>query len=224
MFYKPLFPVAIALATALILPFANRAVAQPADLLVQHLEQIQRQMPDHYVVRFPEEILLGGPGLDHLEQLIVKVIPSDAPQQVIVNLQTCEAQPYPCLVGSFSFAPSHVPDVQAEFTQHQALAKAVTLTPTITGYLVEGDAQPQLEQGTDPTATSAMSGSEPLPQMTRYSTVMWQQDGMVYGIRFLTGERQNILYMARSMALQPPLSETAQPSESTQPVEQSASR
>jgi hypothetical protein len=229
MFYKILISSAIALTTALSLTFSHRATAAPADLFQQHLARIQRQMPDRYVVRFPSEILLGGPGLETLDQLIVKVIPTDTPQQVIVNLQTCEAQPYPCLVGSFSFAQSNDPGAAAEFVQHQAIARSVTLTPEITGYLVEGDTllermtNPAANTGFSPTeqsfspasspatspasspATSPATSPETRPQITHYSTVMWQQDGMIYGIRFLNGERQNILYMARSMALQQPI-------------------
>lgn len=163
------------------------AEARPAEVFSPYLEQIGQTLPPRYTMRLPTEILLGGPGLapDEINRLIVKVIPSGSPPRLTISLSTCDSAPYPCLIGSFSVESASSLTAQQALDRHRQLGSPITLTPTgIQGYLQEA------------------SDIEPLAE---FSSVMWQQDNMVYTIKFLAAERQNILYMAFLMANEPPI-------------------
>lgn len=71
-----------------------------------------------------------------------------------------------------------------ELQRHQALGDRITLATNVEGYLLEGPLQkPPYE----------------------FSTVMWQQNDMIYTISLPAFERENILFMAISMAREKPL-------------------
>jgi hypothetical protein len=161
-----------------------RVSANPADVFHPHLDRIQQQLPAGYQLRLPTEILLGGPGLDpdEMKKLIVRVEPADS--EVTVSLLTCESGPHPCLVGSFSVASAQSEAAQMDLYLHQLMSAPVTIDKNIQAHIQDG--------------TRMNPPSE-------YSSAMWEQDGMIYTVKFLAAERQNILFMARSMALQPPI-------------------
>ncbi|HEY9641978.1 MAG TPA: hypothetical protein V6C57_15935 [Coleofasciculaceae cyanobacterium] len=165
---------------------AIAASARPAEVFQAHLGQIRQELPSHYVLRLPSEILLGGPGMspDEMNQLIVKVLPASTPPRLTISLFTCNSSPYPCLVGSFSVESVTSQNAQRELLSHQRFNAPITLAEGVRGYLREGSA---------------------LNPPSDFSSVMWQQDQMIYTVSFLATERQNILYMARSMANQPPI-------------------
>lgn len=163
------------------------AIASPAPVFLPYLEGLQRQLPPGYELRLPAQILLGGPSLapEERDRLIVKILPTGSPLRLTISLLTCESSPYPCLVGSFSAESATSITAQQELRRHQALATPITLTPSgVRGYLHDGlHHQPASE----------------------FSSLMWQQDSMIYSVRFLATERQNILYMAYSMANEAPI-------------------
>lgn len=161
-----------------------QAMARPADMFQQRMEQIRQELPPGYTIRLPNEILLGGPGHLQPSDLIVRTFPSSSPQRYTISLFTCESGPYPCLVGSFSTESASSTNAQQELSRHQAMQTPITLADGVQGYLREGD---RLNPPSD------------------FSSVMWQQDNMIYTVSFLVDERQNLIDMARSMAIQPPI-------------------
>jgi hypothetical protein len=165
------------------------AYARPANIFTPYLAQIRQGLPPNYQMRLPAEILLGGPGLDadELNQVIIKVLSTDSPPRMTVGLFTCESNPFPCLIGGFSVEGANSANAQHELSRHEEMATPITLTRGVRGYLRDG--------------TKLNPPSE-------FSSLMWEQDGMIYTISFLAAERQNILYMAQSMANQPPLEST----------------
>ncbi|NER45468.1 MAG: hypothetical protein F6J92_01945 [Symploca sp. SIO1A3] len=72
---------------------------------------------------------------------------------------------------------------QRELQRHQDLGDYLTLDQNIKGYLIEGPKQ---------------------NPYSAFSTLMWQQNGMIYSLSFPAIERQSILQMAVSMARQRP--------------------
>jgi len=162
-----------------------KASAVPAEIFRPHLNAIGNSVPPGWKMRLPSRILLGGPAdEDFISELTVRVFPSTTPAGLTVGLFSCDSGGFPCLVGSFSVASQSSANAQREFIQHQAAAQVITLARGIKGYLLEGQKQ-----------------SPP----NTFSSVMWQQDGMIYTVSFLAEERQNILFMASSMANESPI-------------------
>jgi hypothetical protein len=161
-----------------------RVSANPAEVFQLHLDEIQQQIPAGYQLRLPAEILLGGPGLspEDMKNLIVRVEPTAS--EVTVSLLTCESGPHPCLVGSFTAASAESDQAQMALYFHEIMSAPVTLDKGIQAHVQDGS---RMNPPSD------------------YSSAMWEQDGMIYTVTFLGAERQNILLMARSMALQPPI-------------------
>lgn len=167
---------------------AVSAFAAPADVFSPHLDKISQNLPQGWVMRLPSQILLGGPAdEDFINELIVKVFPSQAPPGMTVSLFSCEVNPHPCLVGSFSVDRKDSANTQREFKKHQAAAAPIRLTDNVRGYFLDGSAQ---------------------KPASIFSSVMWEQDGMLYTVSFLSGERQNILNMAYMMANSSPIRRT----------------
>jgi hypothetical protein len=179
-----LFPSIIGVFVLGAVSFSDRVSASPAEVFQSHLDQIQQQLPAGYRLRLPTEILLGGPGLspEDMKKLIVRVEPTGS--EVTISLLTCENAPYPCLVGSFSVASAESEQAQMALYLHEIMSAPVTLDKGIQAHVQDGS---RMNPPSD------------------YSSAMWQQDGMIYTVTFLAAERQNILLMARSMALQEPI-------------------
>ena len=162
-----------------------KAAAVPAEIFTPHLDKISQTLPPNLVMRLPSQIRLSGPGdQDFIEQLIVKVFPSQSPPGMTVGLFTCEISPQPCLIGSFSVDKKDSESAQIELKKHQAAAAPIKLAEGVRGYFLPG---------------------ESLKPASRFSSVIWEQNGLVYTVSFFSGERQNILNMAQSMATSPPI-------------------
>lgn len=172
------------LITLAILGSTWEVCARPIAASVLNLERIQSSVPVGLVMRLPTDILLSDPSDIEESKLIVRVFPSETPLSFTVSLFTCKENPYPCLVGSFSVDRSTSPSAKRELERHQTLGDRITLTPNVTGYLIEGPLQ-------NPSYV--------------FSTVIWQQEDMIYTISFPAIERQNILFMAASMARGKPI-------------------
>ncbi|MBE9126795.1 MULTISPECIES: hypothetical protein [unclassified Coleofasciculus] len=159
-------------------------VARPASVFVPHLEQIQSNLPVGLAMRLPAELQLNNPLDIDKDQLVVRVFPSETPPSFTVSLFTCDRSPHSCLLGSFAVARQDFPSAQRDLQRHQTLGDRITLAPNVEGYLIEGPLQ-------NPSYS--------------FSTVMWEQNDMIYTISFPAIERQNILFMALSMAWEQPL-------------------
>lgn len=160
------------------------AVARPAAIFEPYLEQIRQELPPNYEMRLPANVLLtAGPGLDP-EGLIIKLMPTESPPRLTIGIFTCQSSPFPCLVGGLSVEGSTSASARRELERHQSQGNPITLAQGIRGYLREG---PSLKPVSD------------------FSSLMWEQNRMIYTISFLAAERENILTMGRSMAAQPPL-------------------
>lgn len=168
-----------------------KASAVPAEIFTPYLKEIVNNLPPGWKMRLPSQILLGGPAdEDFINELIVRVFPSTVPASLTVSLFSCDSGPFACLVGSFSVDSQTSPNAKREFEKHLQAAQKITLARGIQGYLLEGQKQ-------NP------------PNI--FSSVMWHQDGMFYTVSFLAEERQNILFMASSMANQSPIGLSAPP-------------
>ena len=168
-----------------ILAISTKTYAVPAQIFTPYLNEIANNIPPGWQMRLPSRILLSGPAdEDFISELIVRVFPSSTPSGLTVGLFSCYSGAVPCLVGSFSVDSVTSANAQRELQKHQAAAKAVTLARGIKGYLLEGEEQ-------NPSNI--------------FSSIMWEQEGMIYTVSFLAGERQNILFMASSMANQSPI-------------------
>lgn len=177
-----------------ILSNTEPGLTQPAAVFQPYLGQIRQELPPDYEMRLPADVILtAGPGLEP-EGLIVKVLPTASPARLTVGLFTCQRSPFPCLVGGFAVEASSSASAQRQLSQHQQQGSPIILARGVRGYLREG---PSLKPTSD------------------FSSLMWEQNGMIYTISFLAAERENILTMGRSMANQPPLL-SLQPAEPNQ--------
>lgn len=161
--------------------------ARPADVFIPHLERIQSNLPPGLAMRLPSTILLNGPSDIDESKLVVHLFPSEFPQRFTVSIFTCERSSHPCLIGSFSVEQKTNVSAKRELERHQVRGERIPLVKNVVGYLMEGGRQ-------NPLST--------------FSTMMWEQDNMIYTISFPAIERETILAMATSMAQAIPLYRT----------------
>lgn len=164
---------------------ATKTLAAPADVFAPHLDRIQQALPPKFIMRLPPAILLSYPADEEfIETLIVRVVSSGSPEGLTIGLYSCaDNSPY-CLIGTFSVFSLNASIAQQHYQQHQAAAAPIQLTDTVQGYV------------SDKIATQFPF---------QMSSVMWQQDDLFYKLHFATPERQNMLYMAVSMANEAPI-------------------
>lgn len=185
MLYRNLLTLPVVLA---VLGSTLPAAAIPAEIFTSQLPEIQQNLPLGYGIRLPEQIRLSNASeRDLLSQLIVRVFPSTTPRGLTVGLFSCETAATACLVGTFSAdSPDGVSTVR-EFAKHKSTGDVISLSKNIQGYFFDGEQQ-----------------SPKLP----FSSLMWQQDGLIHTISFPAKERQNILLMGYSMVNQQPIRRT----------------
>lgn len=160
-------------------------LASPAQVFLPHLSQLKQALLPGYKMRLPNEILLGGPADDDfINSLDVRISTSRIIPSVTIGLYSCNDLKRFCFVGDFSVLSPASAIAQKEFMRHQLAASPITLSPTIRAYLLEGQYQ---------------------QPRSIFSSVMWQQDNLLYQVRFAYPERQNILYMALSMVNSQPV-------------------
>ena len=156
----------------------------PGTLFPDQQKAIQQRLPAGWVMRLPETIVLQDPPTMDRSQYRVRISPARDRTGLAIELLACEDNPQMCLVGSFSVRDREVAAVKAALQRHQDAAAPITLARDIQGYFLDGQRQ-------DP----------PSP----FSSIMWPQDDRLYTVRFRTQQRQNILFMASSMANQRPI-------------------
>jgi hypothetical protein len=165
--------------------------AYPTTGFQPYFQQIRESLPPNYEMRLPSDIVLtAGPGLDPSE-LIIKLLPSHNPPRLTIGLFTCNSSPFPCLVGGISVEGSPSRSAQRQLYLHRVQGMPVTLASGVRGYLREG---------------------KRLKPASEFSSLMWQQDSMIYTLSFLAAERDNIITMGRSMAAQVSPLQSVQPS------------
>jgi len=163
--------------------FPAKVRANPAQVFRPHLEEIKASLPPGLKMRLPSRILLGS-GSVYIDpnELVVRIFPSQLPAALTVGLFTCYEGSHPCLVGTLSVDKMNSPRVMGQWQRYRQQGDPITLASEVKGYIMEGDRL-----------------SSP------FSTIMWQQDNAIYAASFLQAERQNILFMASSMARLAPL-------------------
>lgn len=159
-------------------------LARPASVFTSHLEEIQSNLPVGLAIRLPAELRMGKLLDIDESRLILRVFPSETPLSFTVSLFTCSRGSYPCLLGSFSANSKTNVSAKLELQKYQEKGDRITLAPNVKGYLIEGPEQ-----------------NPAYP----FSAVMWEQNNIIYTINFPAIERQNILFMAVSMAQEQPL-------------------
>jgi len=164
-------------------------VALPAEIFTPVLEEIKASLPAGWGMLLPDEVLLREDTEVGKRKYHAQVLSPPAGVGLTVGIFTCKDDLFSCLVGSFTVESEASEEAQRRFWQHQASAAPITLAPEVRGY-----------QRLEPFI--------PNPPSQFYS-VMWQQDGRFYTVRFSAQERQNILWMALSMANQTPIVSTA---------------
>lgn len=167
-----------------VLSSAVAVSASPAPVFIPHLGRIQRNLPTGLAMRLPTRIPLSGPSDIEESKLIVEVFPSGTPKSFTVSLFTCASSPHPCLLGSFSVDKTITASARRDLERHKAMGNRISLTTNVEGYLIDGPLQ-------NPSHA--------------FSTMMWEQNDMIYTISFPAIERENIIWMAASMAREQPL-------------------
>ncbi len=159
-------------------------LARPASVFTSHLEEIQSNLPVGLAIRLPAELRMGKLLDIDESRLILRVFPSETPVSFTVSLFTCSRGSFPCLLGSFSANSKTNVSAKLELQKYKEKGDRITLAPNVEGYLLEGPEQ-----------------NPAYP----FSAVMWEQNNIIYTINFPAIERQNILFMALSMAQEQPL-------------------
>ena len=175
---------ALAQGCLLVLNSPSVVFARPASVFTSHLEEIQSNLPVGLAIRLPAELRMARLLDIDESRLIVRVFPSETPLSFTVSLFTCSRGSFPCLLGSFSANSKTNVSAQRELQKYKEKGDRITLAPNVEGYLIEGPEQ-------NPSYS--------------FSAVMWEQNNIIYTINFPAIERQNILFMALSMAQEQPL-------------------
>ncbi len=175
----------------------GKAFAIPDQIFLPYVDDIRSNLPLGWTMRLPSQVRLESSARIKSSDLIVKVFPSTTPSGLTVGLFTCETDPQPCLVGTFSVDEKDSANAQRDLQKHKAAATPIKLGKGLLGYLLEGPRQ-----------------NPAYP----FSSVMWEQDNMIYTVSFVARERQqelpnlyldeqrqNVLYMAYYMANDQPL-------------------
>lgn len=148
-----------------------------------YFAQMRAVLPPSLILRLPDQVVLQQiPANTSSPAWVVRFRDATYPAQFQVSLQRCDRGPLPCLAVSFLVQQESNPSARREWQRHQTQGTAVTLTPTVRAYLWEGDRQKP-------------------PQA--FSSLMWQQEGMLYTISAPAQARQDLLFLGRDTATSP---------------------
>lgn len=166
----------MALVIATVLPIRPAAAES---VFAPYRENIREQIPLGLSTRLPERIFLTGLTEQSLENFSIQVFVTPNPSRLTLSLYGCKNENNRCLVGSFITESIRGQIAQNELARHQSQGEPITLKSGLFGYVLDSE-QPQ-----SPSA---------------FVTMMWEQDNMIHTLSFPQRERQNMLYMAVSMA------------------------
>lgn len=162
----------------------NATKASETSIFDSYLNQIEQNLPPGWVMRLPSQGSSNSFIDGRNDSYLVRVFSFTTPSSLVVSLFRCDTGSSSCLVGSFSVSSKASTDTEQSFRKYQTTAIPVLLAPEVQGYLLEGSKQNSLSQ---------------------FSSVMWEQDDLVYTIQFLTREPNDLLALARSMATNTPI-------------------
>ncbi|MGB7440807.1 MAG: hypothetical protein WA919_07040 [Coleofasciculaceae cyanobacterium] len=154
------------------------------DFFANYLTEIKESLSSEMVMRLPSQLLLSNNSNSDKNKHTIDVVSSTYEPRLTINIFTCKEQIPSCLIGSLSTSDKTVINAQEEFEKHQLASMPITLTEEIRGYFREGARQKPI---------------------SKFSSLMWQQDNQFYTVRFLAEERHNIIHMAYTMASSEPL-------------------
>lgn len=164
-------------------PSSPSELTRLPELFEPLIEPIQSSLPNNMVMRLPTEIQLLSVSSNESFSYSVELTQPIEFTGLVIELSVCPSNES-CTEGHFSVEEA-IGTNRAELIQtYQERGHPITLAPGIQGYLM----------------TKQPDGT-PSPTMS----VMWEQDELVHTVSFPSQERQNILYMARSMALSSPI-------------------
>lgn len=172
----------LAMGTAVVSWGQRSAMAQPDPLFFPHINDVIVSAPPGFPIRLPAEIKPVG-GNDPSE-LNIQVFSSATPTTVNVGLFSCDSGTAPCYAGSISIDRSSAVHARAELNRHKQTGDRLTFRPGLVGYLVDGVNKRASE---------------------RFTSVMWQQENVIYTVSFPAGDRQAVIDMAGSMAINEPI-------------------
>ncbi len=172
----------LALGTVVISLGQDVVHAQPDPLFFPHINDVIKSSPPGFPIRLPEEIKAVG-GNDPSE-LNIQVFASATPTTVNVGLFSCDSGTAPCYAGSISIDRSSAVHAREELQRHKQVGDRITFRPGLVGYLVDGLKKRASE---------------------RFTSVMWQQENVIYTLSFPSGDRQAVIDMAGSMAISDPI-------------------
>ncbi len=149
------------------------------NILNNHLEEIKNHLPSGLQMRLPSSIPVKNLPDDKNKKYFVRVFPLASVPSFTVSIFNCDTEESSCLVGSFSVDSKNSSTAQEAFKKHQSAAAPITIKDGIQAYFLDGSKQKEVSQ---------------------FSSIIWEQDGLLYTIQFPVQERQNIFFMAYSMA------------------------
>lgn len=156
--------------------------AQPDPLFFPHINDVITSAPPGFPIRLPEEVKPVG---DYdPSDLTVQVLSSATPTTVNVGLFSCDSGTVPCYAGSITIDRSSAVHAREELKRHKQVGDRLTFRPGLVGYFVDGRKKRASE---------------------RFTSVMWQQDNVIYTLSFPAGDRQAVIDMAGSMAISDPI-------------------
>lgn len=168
------------LAIAATLPLSP---ARAESVFEPYKESIREQIPAGLALRLPSEILVTPVKEQAIDNFTVRVFVNQRPPRLTISLHSCQTG-NPCLLGSFVTQRADDTEAKRELERHRRNGLRITLKPNVAAYVIDS-AQPQ--------------------SSTAFATMMWEQDNMIQTLSFPQSERQNMMYMALSMANADPI-------------------
>jgi len=172
----------LVLSAVLLSPGQNVVLAQPDPLFFPHINEVIQSAPPGFPIRLPEEIKAVG-GIDPSE-LTVEVFAAATPTTINVSLFSCDRGTAPCYAGGIAIDRSSAIHAREELQRHRQVGDRLTFRPGLVGYLLDGRKKRASE---------------------RFTSVMWQQENVIYTVNFSAGNRQAVIDMAGSMAISDPI-------------------
>jgi hypothetical protein len=163
--------------------------ALPADIFAPHLQSIENELPTGLTFRLPSYFSIFQHSDINPNDLIITRFASDFPLKYNLSVFTCKEGIYSCLLSSFSVERADSVERFNELLYYSNHGDPILLNSDYQGYLIRG---------------YLIDGNKHNPP-SPFSSILWQQDYMIYTISFPATERQSLLYMAFSMAQENPI-------------------
>jgi hypothetical protein len=167
----------------------SASLAGTADIFLPYVDSIANELPTGLTFRLPSYFEVMQHSDLNPEQLIIRRFPSDYPLKYNLSVFTCQEGIFTCLLASFSVERADSPEAFNELLRYSRQGDPITLNSDYQGYLIRG---------------YFMDGTKQNPSQP-FSSIMWQQDYMIYTVSLPALERQSLLYIAFSMAQEAPI-------------------